>query len=141
VNTCHVHVGRLVEIRAESGYRSTADVDAILALMLAEMAKVPGDQRLVHAIDWRRCPIMSSDAAERILPAIMQTNPRLERSAVLVSPDSSTAVLQFTRLIRESEHPDRLIFYAAEQMQSWLGEILNPQEKKRLGDFLQYQEP
>jgi hypothetical protein len=136
-----VHVGRLVEIRAESGYRTIADVDAIFAAMSREIAKVPAGQRLVHAIDWRRCPIMASDASERLLQAVSQTNARLERSAVIVSTNSQVTVMQFARIIRESNHPDRRMFYEADVLQAWLAEILNPLELNRLREFLAYQEP
>lgn len=136
-----MHVGRLVEVRAEAGYRSPADVDAIFAEIGQQIAKVPEAQKIVFVVDWRRCPLMSREAAERMLPAITSTNPRMARSATIASKQSPTAVMQFIRLIRESEHPDRRLFYDVAELERWLDEILTPQEAGRLHEFLEYREP
>lgn len=141
MNRCRVHVGRLVEVRAESGYRSPADVDAIFAEIGEQVARVPESQKIVFIIDWRRCPVMSSDAAERMLPAITGTNPRVERSATIASKNSPTALMQFLRLVRESNHPDRRLFYDTGEVERWLDEVLSPDEAKRLHAFLDYREP
>ena len=141
MNRCRVHVGRLIEVRAESGYRSEADVDAIFAEIGKAVEKVPDEQKIVIVIDWRRCPVMSSEASERMLPAIMATNPRLERSATIASKDSPTAIMQFVRLIRESNHPNRRLFFETNLLEQWLSEILSPAEAERLHAFLDYQEP
>jgi hypothetical protein len=141
VNYCRVHVGRLVEVRAEAGYRSVAEVDAIFAEIGQQIAKVSESEKLVFVVDWRRCPLMSREAAERMLPAITSTNPRAVRSATIASKQSPTAVMQFLRLVRESKHPDRRLFYDVTEVERWLGEILTPPEAGRLHDFLAYREP
>lgn len=136
-----MHVGRLVEVRAEAGYRSPAEVDAIFAEIGKQVATVPESQKIVFVVDWRRCPVMSSDAAARMLPAIVSTNPRVERSATIASKNSPTAVMQFLRLVRESHHPDRRLFYDEAALESWLAEILSPEESARLHAFLEYRDP
>lgn len=141
MNRCRVHVGRLVEVRAESGYRSPEDVDAIFAEIAQQMARVPEPQKIIFVIDWRKCPVMSSEAAQRMLPAITGTNPRVERSATIASKNAPTALMQFLRLVRESKHPDRRLFYDAGQLERWLAEVLTPAEATRLHDFLEYREP
>jgi hypothetical protein len=141
VNRCRVHVGRLVEVRAESGYRSPADVDAIFTQIGQQIATVPESQKVIIVVDWRRCPVMSSEAAARMLPAITSTNPRMERSATLASKDSPTALMQFLRLVRESKSPDRRLFYDPAELEHWLGEVLALDEAQRLHAFLEYQEP
>jgi hypothetical protein len=73
--------------------------------------------------------------SERLLHAVTQTNTRLERSAVIVSANSQVTVMQFARIIRESNHPDRRMFYEADAMHTWLAEVLNPLEAKRLQEF------
>lgn len=134
-------MGRLVEVRAESGYRNAADVAAIFAEIGQQIARLPESQKIVFVIDWRRCPIMSSEAAELMLPAITSTNPRVERSATIVSKKSPTAVMQFLRLVRESDNPDRRLFNEIDELERWLREVLSPEEAKRLHDFLEYREP
>jgi len=135
-NTAVIQVGRLLEVRAASGYRTVADVDHIFDAIAAEEARLPGDQRVVVAVDWRRCPLMSAEAAERILVRITRTNARTERSAALASPTSSSALMQFLRLIRESKKPDRRLFYDPQELALWLDEVLSPTESARLRVFL-----
>ena len=137
VNHCAVNVGRLVEIRANAGYRSADDVDVIFGLIGRELAKVPSSKRVVVVTDWRRCPIMSDAASERMLSMLTRSNPRVERSAALASPDSPLAVLQFMRLIRESKHPDRRLFNAALEACEWLAPVLTEAEQQRLRAFLE----
>ena len=137
MNHCAVNVGRLVEIRADAGYRTPEDVDAIFAQIGRELAKVPASKRVVVVTDWRRCPIMSDAASERMLSMITRSNPRVERSAGLVSPDSPLAVLQFMRLVRESKHPDRRLFQAALDACEWLAPVLTEAEQARLHAFLE----
>lgn len=136
-----MNVGRLVEVRAESGYRSPADVDAIFAEIGQQVATIPESQKIVFVVDWRRCPVMSSEAAARMLPAITSTNPRMERSATIASRDSPTALMQFLRLVRESKSEERRLFYDVPELELWLGEVLTPAEAQRLSDFLSYREP
>jgi len=58
------------------------------------------------------------------------------RSAVLVSQDSPTAVLQFSRLVRESRNESRRVFFDPKELTRWLGEVLTNAEKVRLVEFL-----
>src|SRR5262245_53254589 len=132
VNRCANHVGRLVEIRADSGYRSAEDVDAIFAQIGRELAKLRTGERVVIVTDWRRCPVMSADASARIVPMITRTNPHSERSGAIASRDAPVAVLQFTRIIIESKNPDRRLFYETDKLTEWLGEVLTPAETTRL---------
>src|SRR5262245_16217651 len=136
VNRCRVHVGRLVEVRAESGYRRPEDVDAIFAEIGEQVAKIPESEKFIVVVDWRRCPVMSGEAVEHMLPAITSTNPRSLRSATLASRRSSTAVMQFIRLIRESHHADRRLFYDGFELEKWLRDVLTAEEATRLHDFL-----
>ena len=141
VNRCANHVGRLIEVRVESGYRSVEDVDLMLAEYTRVVAKLPAAQRLVTAIDWRRCPVMSATASERMVPIMQRANPRAERTAALASRDSPIAVMQFNRIIAESKHPDRRLFYDPEKLVTFLGEVLTAPETARLRAFLSYEEP
>jgi hypothetical protein len=49
-------------------------------------------------------------------------------------------MLQFIRLVRESNNPDRRIFYEPEPLSEWLAHVLSPEEQARLAEFLK-QEP
>jgi len=135
-NSAVIRVGRLLEIRAEAGYRSPDDVDALFDLVAAELSKVARDRRIVTVVDWRRCPVMEATAAERMLQRMVSANPRTERSAALATSKAPVAILQFMRLIRESRLPDRRMFLNAPELIAWVSEVLEPQEQQRLREFL-----
>lgn len=136
VNTVAIVQGRLLEIRADAGYRSLHDVEQVTRAIQRESMKVPLNVRSVTVVDWRRCPVMSDDASARLLEHMRNSNSRVERSAALASQKSSIAVLQFLRLVRESAHPDRRLFYEPEPLIEWLAEVLTAEELKRLREFL-----
>lgn len=136
VNSAHVHVGRLLELRAIKGYRTAEDVDAMFVLIERAMTKVPPPLRTVNVVDWRLLPLMTGDASTRLFQLMAQYNPRVERSAILASRDAPTAVMQFLRVIGESKHPDRRLFHDADELESWLGELLSAEESARLRTFL-----
>lgn len=141
MNSARLHVGRLVEIRADRGYRSIADVDDIFAQIARLIPNLPAEGKAVIVTDWRRCGIMSKEASEYILPKITATNSLVIRSAAITSRGSPTTVMQFARIIRESQHQDRRIFFETEELVTWLDEVLVPAEQARLRAFLAYQEP
>ncbi len=134
-NTAANRVGRLVEIRVGAGYRSVADVDALFHEIMRAVRGKPYTH-FVTVADWRYCPVMSSDAAERALEAMTRHNAFVERSAALASPRSPTAVLQFMRLVRESNCERRRLFEDADALIAWLAESLTPQEVARLQVFV-----
>jgi hypothetical protein len=136
VNTVAIVQGRLLEIRADAGYRSAQDAEQVTRAIQRESVKVPLNVRAVIVVDWRRCPVMSDDASARLVEHMRSNNARVERSAALASQKSSIAVLQFLRMLRESAHPDRRLFFEPEPLIEWLAEVLTPEELKRLGDFL-----
>jgi hypothetical protein len=135
MNTAAIRVGRLLEIRLLS-YQSVADVAAVFDTIGAELARVPSGTQIVTVTDWRHCPVMSSDAAEFALTGMTKNNARVLRSGALASRDSPIAVLQFLRLVRESRHESRRLFFDEDALTRWLGEVLTDAEKRRLNEFL-----
>lgn len=136
MNTARLSVGRLLEIRAEAGYRCAADVDALFDMIDQQLKTVPPETRHVTVVDWRRCPLMSPDAAQRIAARMSRNNARTERSAALASQDAPVAILQFLRVIREANLPDRKLFFDQAELVNWLGDVLSPSETQRLRVFL-----
>ncbi len=135
-NTAEVHVGRLLEIRALAGYRSVADVDALFGALIQAKKGLPYD-RYVLITDWRRCPVMASEAAQRLIRAMTQNNPSVERSAALTSTKAPTAMMQFTRLVRETNSDARRLFTSSEELLAWVRDVLSPAEMARARFFLQ----
>jgi hypothetical protein len=131
-----VAVGRLLEVRADAGYRTAADVDAIFEAIGRAVSKLPPNVQHVTVVDWRGCPLMSPEAADHMLKRIASVNSATERSAALAREDAPLAVLQFVRLIRDANLPDRRLFVDTEQLYPWLAEVLTPAERVRLRVFL-----
>lgn len=134
-NTARVVVGRLLEVRVAAGFRSVADVDALFVEIGRQSAGVPTGQH-VTVVDWRQCPLMAPEAAQRLASRIATRNDTTLRSAALASPNSPTAVLQFVRVIRDAGHLDRKLFEDADELYEWLAEVLDAAERKRLRAFL-----
>jgi hypothetical protein len=136
-NTLEIHVGRLLEIRLSKGFDTEAEVDQIFHLLRQQIDKAPPDVRFVLAADWRECFVMSPAASERTLAMMLKTNPRLERSAILFSERSPTAMMQWVRLIRDAKSPNRRLFSDPVEMTTWLAEVLTPEESQRLRHFVE----
>lgn len=134
-NTAVIRVGRLLEIRTV-GYRSAADAVALFKTVGAQLAAVPSTTLIVTVTDWRYCPVMSEDAAEYALAAMTKNNARVLRSGALASRSAPVAVLQFLRLVRQSKHESRRLFFDEAELTSWLGEVLTDAERARLSEFL-----
>lgn len=135
-NSASLTVGRLLEVRADAGYRTAADVDAVFDAIEREIAKLPNDAQHITVVDWRRCPLMSPEAADRMGKRIGAINASTLRSAALASEDAPLAVLQFVRLIRDANLPDRKLFVRSDELSNWLAEVLTPEEHARLRAFL-----
>jgi hypothetical protein len=138
-NGCERVVGRLVEIHVDAGYRSPADVDAMIAMLGRTLAAMtaPEEARVLIAADWRRCTILGTDTAERAAVMLAGVNPRVLRSSMLVLPDSPTAVMQALRLVKESNNTWRRVFTAAADLIAWNAEVMTPAEVERLKVFLE----
>jgi hypothetical protein len=134
-NSCTVRVGRLMEIRIH-GFLSEADIDAQIARVKSAMVAVSPETRVVIAADWRRLPVMSERVAARAAGLLTTTSARIERSGILAMPDAATALMQFFRLVRESEHPSRKVVTSTAELEEWLLPLLTPSETKRLVEFL-----
>jgi hypothetical protein len=131
----------LLEVRADAGYRTPADVDAIFGAIGRELAKLPPNEPHVTVVDWRRCPLMDPEAAEHMLKKIASINSNTLRSAALASEHSQLAVLQFVRLIRDAKLPDRKLFLHSDELYTWLAEVLTADERVRLMTFLSEGQP
>ena len=132
MNTCKIVEGRLMEINVAAGYRSVADVDAMLDLMKATIGKVPADKRIVIFADWRKCGLFKEDVAERVTWMLTRDNPKIERSAILHSDTHTVFLLQVGRLIRDGGHADRRVFAHAQEAITYLSAKLTPAERDRL---------
>lgn len=125
----------LLEIRA-LGFRSVADVDAMIAMIAARVATLRGHEKFVIAADWRAVHVMSPETAARAKEMLLRMNQRLVRSAILTLPENPTTNLQVIRLVREAENEQRRLFTTPRDLQLWLAEVLSRDALVRLRTFL-----
>lgn len=135
-NTCELHVGRLIEIRIEAGYRDLADITNIYAQIARLSGSVTSSRKLVLAIDWRKCFVLAEAVAEQLLSSMRGTNERIERSGALLPLQSPVTMMQLHRMLRESQNPARRGFDDPEALIAYLSEVLTPEETSRLRAFV-----
>jgi len=135
-NSCHVVVGRLLEIRLRDGYRSIADIDEMAVMLSSAIAQASTSKPLVIVADWRACKVLSPSVSSRATAMMKSTNDRVERSAILHGAEHPTSVMQLFRLVKETEASHRRLFTDASALHDWVGEILDADERNRLREFL-----
>jgi hypothetical protein len=135
-NTAEIRVGRLLEVRVAMGYRTVEDVDQLFDALEVAVGRLPEGVQHVTVADWTRCAVMTPLATTRLRERMSRTNGRTERSAVLVISDAPIAVVQFLRVIREANLPDRRLFFSASELVNWLSATLTVPESERLQQFL-----
>lgn len=125
--------GRLAEVRLVSPF-SDEDIRQADLAMLAIFERVQAP--LVIAADYRQARVLSASQAAELSAMFRRHNDRIQRSAILASDQSATAVLQLSRVVREANLPDRRSFRDPAEAERWLGEILGDEERGRLHRFL-----
>ena len=131
--TVENRVGRLIEIRIKSSFG--VDDFAAFAARLGEVAgAVPG--KLVGISDYRDARLLAPEVAEKMVGSLKNTNPKVERAAVLMAEKAGVIVLQAERILREANNPNRRVFRVAADAETWLAEVLSPTEQTRLHQFL-----
>jgi hypothetical protein len=143
--TVEMNMGKLLEVRA-SGFRTVAEVDAMFQELASVVAaKSPTsksgadgevEERHVTVADWRQCMLMSGEAAARLQEGMKESNPNVIRAAAIASHDSPSAVMQFVRVVRDSQHEGRRLFFDEDELVRWLSEVLTLTETARLRIFL-----
>lgn len=131
--TVHHEVGRLVEARLAT-LRTVDEVIEFETAMRAAFDRVHG--KAIICADWRDANILAPDVADRLLELLVRGNPRLERSAVLLSGEHAAFNLQVERIVREARNADRRTFRDTETLRAWVGERMTAEERARLGAFL-----
>jgi hypothetical protein len=124
-------VGRLVEITIrspvslEEAFRWQNDHNAAIR-------QVGGPY--VCYVDVVEATVFPPDVADAYV-ATMRNEPKLLRTGILLNEDPVLS-LQVQRMIREGNVPTRRTFRAPHELEAWLGEVLTPPERTRLGELL-----
>ena len=127
-------IGRLVEARVE-WLNNASDVSRMEAA-LEHAFKQAGPGAIVCG-DCRGIEVLPPEAGEALGEVFRRDNHRVERSAILLSPDSAIFNLQLDRLLREAANPARRAFRSSAPLLQWLGEVLRPDELQRAQRFLE----
>jgi hypothetical protein len=93
------------------------------------------NDRLICCTDLRATRILSPDVSDRLTDMMRSDNPKVERNAIIVG-EGAVFGMQIERMLREAGSPVRRSFREVEHAQSWLAELLLPQERQRLRSFL-----
>ena len=80
--------------------------------------------------------IFAPEVAEEVVKMLNATNPKILKSAILLSPEAATFNLQAERVIRDANYPARKSFRDADRLLEWLAESLEPDELQAARDFL-----
>jgi hypothetical protein len=128
-------VGRLVEVRILEF--ATDDQPHLGRLAAAVIGQV--QRRVVICSDCRKLKLMAPAAAEALSALFAQTNPKIERSAIITG-SHPTAALQLSRVVREADLDVRRAFPKRHAAETWLREVLDGREISRLTAFLDQNE-
>jgi hypothetical protein len=133
--TVEVHAGRLIEARIEN--LRTLERAAAYTDALGDAVKRAGaNERMILCADHRPVAIYPQLVADKLAALFGAMNQHLQRIAILVAPSNATIAMQLGRIVREAHNPDRRVFFATEEAEAFLGEILTKEESARLARFL-----
>lgn len=130
--SCEHHSGRLIEIRLQ-GSTKIEDLVQLRDKHVGILTHLPG--QVVILTDVRKVHLFQSDTSDTLIAMMAALNPRIERSAILVS-ESALVRLQASRVIQESGQTIRRLFDDPADLLTWLGEVLTGEELARARLFL-----
>jgi hypothetical protein len=126
--------GRLIETRVQA-LGSVAEVQQF-GMRFRQVVGALSAPQVVICGDYRAMRVLAPDVAEQFCAMLVGANPRVERSGVLLDADQAVAALQLERTVKQAGSSSRRTFRAAAELEAWLGELLDADEKKRLHEFL-----
>jgi hypothetical protein len=125
-------VGRLVEAKVHA-LLTRADVDAYSRAFAPFFGK---GATPVLCADHRAVKIYPPVVADALVALFTGLNSVWHRAALIASPSNAVLTMQLQRVVRESEGQSRRLFVDASAAESFLQEVLAPEEKVRLRSFL-----
>lgn len=133
--TLEVRAGRLIEARIEAlpNLERAAAYSNGFAQVLQ---RFPGTERMVLCADHRAVAVYPQPVTNELASLFGTMNKRLQRIALLVAPSNATLTMQLGRIVREAGNTERRVFFATDEAEAFLGEVLTPAERTRLSQFL-----
>lgn len=133
--TVEVRAGRLIEARIEA-LRNLQRAAAYTQAFAQILQRAPVQERMILCADHRAVAVYSQQVTDELASLFGAMNQRLARIALLVAPSNATLTMQLTRIVREARNPERRVFFAMEEAETFLGEVLTAAERSRLAQFL-----
>ncbi|MGC4119446.1 MAG: hypothetical protein QM765_33740 [Myxococcales bacterium] len=130
---CQLQSGRLVTVVASTPLTLEEIAAADVEMCKARQRAVG---KVVICADYRQMTLLGPTEVEALVAMFKRHNLGIERSAILSSATSALAVLQMVRIVKEARSPTRKAFHEPAEVQTWLGEILTPEESAALGTAL-----
>jgi hypothetical protein len=131
--TVENHNGRLIEVRMQSPV-TTEEIEHSSSSMAAVLQWITPKKGVVVG-DYSHVRVLRPAQANRLIEIFRYFSPRIERSGLLIAPESAVTLLQLQRVIRHANNPARRTFNTVEELKDWLYDVLNPGERARLDDF------
>ncbi len=129
--TVENNVGKLFEVRL-----ATPITEEELQVFMRELNRVLGGMpKYVGVTDLVDAHVFPTYVTQPMIQYMSVSSPRVVRSAMLVN-ESATFGMQVERVLRSSNSTDRRAFRKAEELETWLGEVLTVEERVRLRRFL-----
>lgn len=133
--TVEINAGGLIEARVQA--LKTVDQAHAYARAITQVVQQVAARRYVLCADHRPVVVYPQPVADALAELLVNMNRKLERAALLVAPSNATLTMQLDRLVRQAQNPSRRVFHGADQAKEFLGEVLDPAERKRLAAFLE----
>jgi hypothetical protein len=133
--TVEVRAGRLIEARIEA-LRNLERAAAYTNSFAQVLQRFSGNERMILCADHRAVAVYPQAVTDELASLFGAMNLRLQRIAVLVAPSNATLTMQLSRIVREAQNPERRVFFAPDEAETFLGEVLTPTERRRLAQFL-----
>lgn len=131
--TMEVRTGRLIELRIRK--LTLAEIPLLLRLM-AEGRRRTQNQGIVAITDVRALRTLSPSLFDRTVALLHRNNTGVVRVAVLAPADDALVGAQLARGLQAAANPNRRAFRDVREAEAWLGEVLTPEERARLTEFL-----
>ncbi|MDB4968313.1 MAG: hypothetical protein JWN44_4002 [Myxococcales bacterium] len=125
--------GRLITFRVLSPVED-GNAEAAATQLRGAIGRLNG--QIIVCTDLTDARTFAPATTERFVQTMKADNPRLERSAILLGPESPTLLLQLERMVRESNHPARRTFRDPAELAEWLRPVLSADEQRALEAFL-----
>lgn len=136
--TMEVRTGRLIELRIRK--LTLLEIPLLLRLM-AEGRRRTLNQGIVAITDVRTLKTISQSIFDRTVALLHRNNSGVVRVAVLAPQDDALAGAQLARGLQAAANPNRRAFRDPREAAAWLGEVLTPEERTRLAEFLREEDP